>query len=554
MLPSVGSSGVGLPGAGAVRADALSRGAGLPEPPPTRTIVLWCPDWPVIAAARAAGTPPEQPFALIAKGLVFASSASARQVGVVRGLRVREAQARCTDLVTQPYDDALDHRAFEPVIRAIEAAAPGVEVLRPGTIALRARGPARYHGGERAAATILAGIAADHGAPGVRAGVADTPFAAEQAARARPTRPGERVRMVPVGGSGTFLAPLPLGVLGDPDLAMVLGRLGLTTLGDFAALTDEQVRDRFGVPGAFLHRLAGGSRPAGGLRAGRPTRPRGPGVLRAAARPCRPDRLRLPSFRRRVRRQAPGGWAGGDDHPRGHRRRTGRPARTGLGAPAVVRRRGRGGPGALAARRWGRPDRARGSRDHGRARTGRGGRPGEPRARALGLRTGRAGPPRAGPGAGHGRARRGRHAPDRWRSHPGRAHRARAVGRHADRWRACPRGRAGPSVAGEAPRAPAGDGPRTTPAGGRRRGGRRIRGRRRPWRPDRGTRGGSAPTATAGGRFTAVTAWAGPWPLVVRWWESGGRRLHRLQLVDADGRAWYLVLADHRWWAEAIAT
>jgi protein ImuB len=51
-----------------------------------------------------------------------------------------------------------------------------------------------------------------------------------------------------------------------------------------------------------------------------------------------------------------------------------------------------------------------------------------------------------------------------------------------------------------------------------------------------------------------VTAWAGPWPLVVRWWESGGRRLHRLQLVDAEGRAWYLVLADHRWWAEAIAT
>ena len=27
-----------------------------------------------------------------------------------------------------------------------------------------------------------------------------------------------------------------------------------------------------------------------------------------------------------------------------------------------------------------------------------------------------------------------------------------------------------------------------------------------------------------------------------------------LQLVDADGRAWYLVLADHRWWAEAVAT
>ncbi|WXF92190.1 hypothetical protein WDV91_05870 [Curtobacterium flaccumfaciens pv. flaccumfaciens] len=78
---------------------------------------------------------------------------------------MREAQARCPELLVQPYDDALDHRAFEPVIRAVEAAVPGVEVLRPGTLALRARGPARYYGGERAAAATLAGIAADHGAP-----------------------------------------------------------------------------------------------------------------------------------------------------------------------------------------------------------------------------------------------------------------------------------------------------------------------------------------------------------------------------------------------------
>ena len=45
------------------------------------------------------------------------------------------------------YDEGLDHRAFEPVIRAVEAAVPGVEVLRPGTVALRSRGPARYYGG-----------------------------------------------------------------------------------------------------------------------------------------------------------------------------------------------------------------------------------------------------------------------------------------------------------------------------------------------------------------------------------------------------------------------
>ncbi|WFR68864.1 hypothetical protein P9139_10650 [Curtobacterium flaccumfaciens] len=64
-----------------------------------------------------------------------------------------------------------------------------------------------------------------------------------------------------MGGSAPFLSGLPVGVLGDPDLAMLLGRLGIQTLGEFAALSDEQVRDRFGPGGAFLHRLAGGRDP-----------------------------------------------------------------------------------------------------------------------------------------------------------------------------------------------------------------------------------------------------------------------------------------------------
>ncbi|WNY33895.1 hypothetical protein Q9Q99_19095 [Curtobacterium flaccumfaciens] len=246
--------------------------------------MLWCPDWPVIAAARAGGTPPEQPLALTAKGLVFASSASAREQGVVRGLRVREAQARCPELLVQPYDDALDHRAFEARHPCGRGSGPrGWRCCGRAPSRSAPAGPARYYGGERAAAATLAGIAADHGAPAVRAGVADTPFAADQAARARPVRPGERVRLVPVGGSADFLAHLPLGVLGNPDLATVLDRLGITTLGDFAALGDEQVRDRFGVAGAFLHPVGRGPRPARDRGAGDPTGTPGRGVVRTPA-------------------------------------------------------------------------------------------------------------------------------------------------------------------------------------------------------------------------------------------------------------------------------
>ena len=100
-------------------------GAGLP-----RVVVLWCPDWPVTAAIRAAGLPADAPVALIAKGVVFACSASARAEGIARGLRLREAQARLPHLTALDYDPALDNRAFEPLIAAVEHLVPGVQLVR----------------------------------------------------------------------------------------------------------------------------------------------------------------------------------------------------------------------------------------------------------------------------------------------------------------------------------------------------------------------------------------------------------------------------------------
>ena len=49
----------------------------------------------------------------------------------------------------------------------------------------------------------------------------------------------------------------------DQDLADLLLRLGLRTLGDFAALPVRDVASRFGEPGEYAHRLARGldSRP-----------------------------------------------------------------------------------------------------------------------------------------------------------------------------------------------------------------------------------------------------------------------------------------------------
>jgi protein ImuB len=235
---------------------------------PVRSLVLWLPDWPVTALMREgtisddAGGVMDGPVAVLANNTVVACSASARAEGVRRGQRRRDAQARCTGLRIVAADPARDQRTFAPVVARIEERAPGVQILRPGLCALRARGPARYYGGEAEAAGVLRGVLGDLDLFDVRAGIADGPFTAEHAARIG-TSATAPVFVVPAGGAAGFLAPLPVTALADesggggldPEL---LARLGIHTLGAFAAMDPDRVRERFGEGGVRLHALAGG--------------------------------------------------------------------------------------------------------------------------------------------------------------------------------------------------------------------------------------------------------------------------------------------------------
>ena len=146
-------------------------------------------------------------------------------------------------------------RAFEPVVAAVEEFCPRVEVVRPGLCAIGARGPARYFGGEKALAEKLTQALTDRGVT-CRTGVADGMFAAQLAART-----GSDGVVVPPGGTRRFLAPHPVGLLEDPELTGLLTRLGIHTLGDFAALPAQDVLARFGAVGATAHRLARGLEP-----------------------------------------------------------------------------------------------------------------------------------------------------------------------------------------------------------------------------------------------------------------------------------------------------
>jgi len=221
-------------------------------------LAIWCMDWPAVAAAAAAGLPATDPIAVTLANRVVACSAAARAVGVRRGLRRREAQARCPQLHVITADPARDARHFEVVTAAVDDVVPRAEVLRPGLLVLSVRGVARYFGSEQAAAERLVDAVAAAGAE-CQVGIADQLPTAVFAARAG--------RIVEPGGDAQFLSALSIRQLaGEPSLAApgrteladLLWRLGIRTVGKFAALSRSDVASRFGADAIVAHRFARG--------------------------------------------------------------------------------------------------------------------------------------------------------------------------------------------------------------------------------------------------------------------------------------------------------
>jgi protein ImuB len=221
--------------------------------PPKRQLVIWCPDWPVVAAAAQLSLSLQLPLAVFERGEVFACSAMARVEGVRRGMRRRDASARCPELIVLERNEASEIRTFEDVLSAIEEISAGVAPVRPGLCALRV--PSRFYGGEKEAAAVVAEHLVSAGVWDFRIGIADGIFAAEHAARrAAP----QDCWIIARGGSAAFLAALPISVLENTELVTLLRRLGIRSLEDFAALAARDVLTRFGREGALLHRLARG--------------------------------------------------------------------------------------------------------------------------------------------------------------------------------------------------------------------------------------------------------------------------------------------------------
>jgi len=494
--------------------------------------------------------------------------------------------------------DLVAARLLEQVIAVVTGFCPKVEVVEPGVCAFGARGPARYFGGETALAARIIAAVANLGVES-RVGVAEGLFAALLAARAAsPASPARAagsnaILVIPPGETTGFLAVQPVSVLADQDLAGLLKRLGLGTLGDFAALPARDVASRFGDAGECAHRLARGldSRPLAALpppadlsvaqEFDPPEARAEPVVFAAKALAMRLHAGLAARGLTCVRVQVRATWADGRESSRLWRH-------DGLLSAAGVAGRvrwqldgWRSAPGDRAPGDRAPGDRAPGDRAPGdRA-------PGDraPGDRAPGDRAPGDGEANAGQYPEGGVAAL-RLAPDLL---------VRAAGQQLALWgetvvsdgvaRAAMRVQA--MLGHEAVLRPVIGGGRDfasratpTPFGEKREPGLAAD---RPWpgrvigpapgvvypaareaevTDDAGeivTVSGRCDLSAAPARLAVpgepprrVTGWAGPWPLSERWWDPGAaRRRARFQLATDDGRAWLAVVQDGRWLIEA---
>jgi protein ImuB len=177
--------------------------------------------------------------------------------------------------ILEEQEHGREARMFGAVVAALEAFATRVDPVRPGVCAVPTRGPSRYFGGDEVLARMAAdavaretaadavaretaadAVARETAADAVGVGVADGLFAAVLAARAAL---GSGPVIVPAGETPSVLGPWPLSTLDRPELADLLVRLGVRTLGAFAALPGPQVLARFGAEGALCQRVARGA-------------------------------------------------------------------------------------------------------------------------------------------------------------------------------------------------------------------------------------------------------------------------------------------------------
>ena len=224
-------------------------------------------DWPHLPLRLALGRDPGPEEAVVLGGRpwdpgpVLDRSPAAGALGVRRGQPLGTAHSLVPEALFLPLDPVGLADPFEAALDALNTLAPAVEGEvdpadpRFGRVLIGIEGLTRLWGDEPALVQRALALAAPLLPGRPRVGIGNTRFGAAVAARMD-------AGAIPVGGhreEAAFLSPLPLGLLpADPEMHERLRVLGLSAMGELAALDHSAVVARFGSAGAEMHDLVRG--------------------------------------------------------------------------------------------------------------------------------------------------------------------------------------------------------------------------------------------------------------------------------------------------------
>jgi len=219
--------------------------------------VVHLPHFPLQSALRHESELWSKPVALVDPALhtpvVCGLTDAARAAGVAEGLTPTQAMARCASVRIRHRSPAREAAATEAMLHCAQAFSPRIEATSAGVCTLDLQGLLVLADAEAADLAAWAGrLRTALAGQNLRArvGVGRTPNLARHAAR---WTDGIEI----VGDAGTFVAALPVAAL-EPssDVALILEKWGIRTVGELLALGQEALLERIGLEALALFAAA----------------------------------------------------------------------------------------------------------------------------------------------------------------------------------------------------------------------------------------------------------------------------------------------------------
>lgn len=220
---------------------------------------LWIPHLPLAVALRRRPAAADRLVVIGGSphddGVVIDASEGCLAVGVRIGQPLREAWECCPEARFLPANPEADQHVHQAALDLVASIAPAVEDDGLGRAVFSLDQPVDPLAGGRLLAWLRTLLRARLR---LRARLALAPgrFAARVAAERDPAAAGGQPPVI-AGDVAAYLAPLPIEALPLPPQARDrLRRLGVTTIGQFAALPRAALGRRFGAAAVAAHRLA----------------------------------------------------------------------------------------------------------------------------------------------------------------------------------------------------------------------------------------------------------------------------------------------------------